>query len=418
MHLGLLTLLCSTQMKSAEVKLKERDLKATRSLLDRARKVYVEGMRLQILARQQREAQHEADDNSANVSVGHEPRFPKAPSASKKQHGERQVLLPAEWHTMQAKVESLGAAGLARARTRWIQVSTKLEIVNGCVDFVNLSKLIQNVKLDKTARADSDSDSDTNPVVTDATERTPAYVNLDHAQMLEKLRKAMSLTQSKILSAVDWHQNELEMLDYCKLRLLSSGEGVAKQGDTLPYFMFVLRGSLKLVLPDLNLEDAPMQIEGGHLALSAGRRSSLKSAAHQVRPVGEALRAMNFNFGQAESAHQMDAEVQSKDLAAQRGHLAYFSARRILGEAHVALQKPYYAHIVAMQDETEVLEFHIPPDTLTILKSSKFSHDARRAELTIMREEGTPDSKMAKVDPSSDKFLRLTSADETAAHKR
>ena len=397
MLLGLLTLLCSTQMKSAEVKLKERDLKATRLLLDRARKVYVEGMRLQILARQQRDAQHEADDNSANVSLGHEPHTPKAPSASKTQHGEKHVPLPAEWHTMQAKVESLGAAGLARARTRWIQVSTKLEIVNGCVDFMNLSKLIQNVKLNKTARADSDSDSDTNPVVKDATDRTPAYVTLDHAQMLEKLRKAMSLTQSEILSAVvDWHQNELEMLDYCKLRLLSSGEGVAKQGDTLPYFMFVLRGSLKLVLPDPNLEE------------------------HQVRLVGKALRGMNFNFGQAESAHHMDAEVQSKELAAQRGHLAYFCARRILGEAHVALQKPYYAHIVAMQDETEVLEFHVPPDTLTILKSSNFSHDARRAELTIMREAGTPRSEMAKEDLSSDKVLRLTSADERvqAAHKR
>jgi CRP-like cAMP-binding protein len=384
-------------MKSAEVKLKERDLKATRLLLDRARKVYVEGMRLQILARQQREAQHEADDNSANVSLGHEPRTPKTPSASRMQHGEKPVPLPAEWHTMQAKVESLGAAGLARARTRWIQVSTKLEIVNGCVDFVNLSKLIQNVKLNKTARADSDSDSDTNPVVKDATDRTPAYVTLDHAQMLEKLRKAMSLTQSEILSAVvDWHQNELEMLDYCKLRLLSSGEGVAKQGDTLPYFIFVLRGSLKLVLPDPNLEE------------------------HQVRVVGKALRGMNFNFGQAESAHHMDAEVQSKDLAAQRGHLAYFCARRILGEAHVALQKPYYAHIVAMQDETEVLEFYVPPDTLTILKSFNFSHDAKRAELTMMREEGTPRSKMAKEDPSSDNVLRLTSADERVqtAHKR
>ena len=400
-------------MKSAEVKLKERDLKATRLLLDRARKIYVEGTRLQILARQKREAQHEADHNSANVSQGHEPRTPKAPSASKKQHGEKQVPLPAEWHTMQAKVESQGAAGLARARTNWIQVSTKLQIVNGCVDFLNLSMLIQNVKLDKTARADSDSDSDTYPIVKDATERTPEYANLDHAQMLEKLRKAMSLTQSEILSAVvDWHQNELEMLDYCKVRLLSSGEGVAKQGDTLPYFMFVLKGSLKLVLPDPNLEDAPMHIEGGHL----------KSTAHQVCLIGKALRGMNFNFGQAEPAHQMDAEVQSKDLAAEskRGHIAYFSARRILGEAHVALQKPYYAHIVAMQDETEVLEFHVPPDTLTMLKSSKFSCGARGAELTIRREEGAPDSKMDQKDPSSDKFWHLTSADERvqAAHKR
>jgi len=398
----LLTPAWSTQMKSAEESMRERDLKATRLLLDRARKMYVEGTRRQNLARMQREVNQEVDNipSAQDVSLDQASRNLKTARSSQTQLGEIHVQLPAEWHAMQAKLEALGVDGFARAKTRWIKVSTKLQVVNGCVDFVNLSQLIKNVTLDKKAleNSHSDSDSEANMSEKDEINKTPEYVHVEYGEMVEKLRKATSLTQSKVLGAVDFQQHRLEMLDYCKSRLLSAGEGVAKQGDRLPYFMFILRGSLKLVLPLPDLKEQRVG-EGGQSAVLAERKKSVKS---------------------------INAEVHSKGARANQGsEIAHFGARRILGESHVVLQKPFYAHIIAMQDETEVLEFHVPPDTLTILKSHKCSNDSRRGvnvllESTVVQEEIASISRPDGEEASSNPIWRLTSADERvqAAHKR
>ena len=68
-----------------------------------------------------------------------------------------QVTLPAEWHTLHSEIETMGSSGLARAKTGWLKYTAKLQIINGCVDFLNLSKLIQNAKIDPKAVLEPDS---------------------------------------------------------------------------------------------------------------------------------------------------------------------------------------------------------------------------------------------------------------------
>lgn len=127
--------------------------------LERARQIYQEGKKTQIQQIQQREATAISENKAGAPSMPVPGRV-----AARKQRIlkiKAEVALPAEWHTMQAKIESLGADGLARAKIHWLKFSTKLQVMNGCVDFLNLSKLINNVKLDQPYD-DSDSDSDDN----------------------------------------------------------------------------------------------------------------------------------------------------------------------------------------------------------------------------------------------------------------
>ena len=82
-------------------------------------------------------------------------------------------------------MEIAGAAGLARVKARWLKYTAKLQIINGCVDFLNLSTLIQNAKMDPKAVLEQDSSDEEEVEVTALLEDTyhddePTYTVLDH----------------------------------------------------------------------------------------------------------------------------------------------------------------------------------------------------------------------------------------------
>ena len=61
-------------------------------------------------------------------------------------------------------------------------------------------------------------------------QRSANYLNLDHVEILERLRKAAALSQSKVLASIaNFKQHELEIIDLCKVRLLSAGECMVQQ---------------------------------------------------------------------------------------------------------------------------------------------------------------------------------------------
>ena len=120
--------------------------------------------------------------------------------------------------------------------------------MTGCVDFVNLSKLIHNVRMEKMATsADVESDEDvgnenSKPGQREAAGKTQAqrsanYLNLDHVEILERLRKAAALSQSKVLaSVINFKQHELEIIDLInqyKLKNKLSAEFIGRGGAWL-----------------------------------------------------------------------------------------------------------------------------------------------------------------------------------------
>ena len=256
---------CTPQMQLSEQKLIEHDLKSARRELERARDIYVEGMTMQMRARHQREADFKLSSHTAQISGNAVTNKPKSHSISQtisRSIPQVKVVLPAQWHGMQAKIESLGAAGLALAKSRWLRYSTKLQIINGCVDFLSLSKFINNkvsTKVIQDPGTESDDDTDDKDNATgenklQTTAEGPKYLHLDHIEVLERLRKATSLASSKVLERFkdeNMKDYQLEVIDFCKVRVLSSGERIVNQGDKLPYLMIILKGRVAACLPTL-----------------------------------------------------------------------------------------------------------------------------------------------------------------------
>ena len=373
-------------MVLAAENLKDHDLKAVRLGLDRARKIYVEGIKLQHRARRGRE--EELDDSETISEPSPNTALPGRnhnTSAVELMH----VNLPAEWHNMQAQVEADGAEGLARAKTHWLQLSTKIQVIHGCMDFLNLSKLITNIKLDKKMSEGFESDDEIMNHGKDIS--LPVYLNVDHSGMLERLRKSIALSQSRVLqSMLNLDQLQLEVIDFCKVRLLSAGETMFKAGDELTYFVIILRGSLRLEISRLEasrsqgteqVEKTPKPVHQS--SWSVPRRKSNVFSSRQSEEKS------NFAFGHVETVPDDDsALLQGTILSGSNTEalhpancLGLFVAWRVVAESHLVLQRPFYANVVAMQDETEVLEFHVPPPLLHNLRSFYLKSDESTAPI-------------------------------------
>jgi hypothetical protein len=314
---------CTPQMQLSEQKLIEHDLKSARRELVRARDIYVEGMTMQMRARHQREADFKLSSHTVQISgngvtnrpkshslpgngVTNKPNLHSIPQAISRSTPQIKVVLPAQWHGMQAKIESLGAAGLALAKSRWLRYSTKLQIINGCVDFLSLSKFINNkintkVIQDPDTESDDDTDDNDNPTGKNklqATAEGPKYLHLDHIEVLERLRKATSLASSKVLERFkdeNMKDYQLEVIDFCKVRVLSSGERIVNQGDKLPYLMIILKGRVAACLPTLQEKNGA---EGGTIACEVAGWPLVRALVrHGERNLSKLSRT--FHFGKS-----------------------------------------------------------------------------------------------------------------------
>ena len=422
--------LFAEQMQWCHQQLQLNDLKSTRKGLERARAIYCEGLQAQKRSRRQ----HEKED----AAVAHHSPYLQIKVEDVET---AKVELPAEWHMLQTKIESLGADGLARAKKAWLKYTTKLQVINGCVDLMNISKLINDVKLNPKLLRDSDDESGGEERKREEEKtkarahvgeknrmkifKPPTFVKLDHKELLDRLRKSSTMARSKVLGAIaNFSQHELEVIDICQVRTLSEGECLVKQGETLSSFFIVMRGSVKLVLP---FRSRPESIEQSG---AATEKDAVRGGSGTKAQENDEMKdAHKFAFGthqpefsapqSAPTGHKRTLKDSAKQIRNSikvlnafgvlvdhdaRTQVAQMGAWRVLGEFHVVLQLPYYADIVAAQNDTEVMQITVPSATLAMLQRIVPTEDplaafrpgeSKRSAAGVHQDDGSPQNSWA-----------------------